>query len=634
MYNPFVIRDDEIHDRDLHDTPQRQWLEGVAPSATSRATYLKTALRRTHIYFGLGIFFSVLLLLSLRSAQLQIVKRKEYRAAADANRMRIERIHASRGEIIDRNGVTLTRNVPRFQVILNSLELPRNNPEREIALRTVSDATAVPFDELKVRLVNLRPPVSPIVLSSGLTLDEVYPLLVNTQGVSGISAEIISTREYIGGTEFAHILGYVGPIAPEQKDQYLAAGYLLNELIGQTGIEAALENTLRGADGRRYVEVDAVGQVKTVLAQEEATAGAAIKLTIDAELQRAAAQSLRDALAENRVARGAVIVLDPQSGEILTLVSLPDYDNNLFTVRSDQIRFDSLFSNPDNPLFPRAIAGTYPSGSTIKPALAASALQERVITPRSTYLSAGGLRVGQWFFPDWKAGGHGLTDVRKALAESVNTFFYILGGGYNDLPGLGIEKLADYLGRFGFGKLTGIEIPGEAAGLVATPQWKEEMKSEQWYIGDTYHMAIGQGDLLVTPLQIARMTAYFASGGKWTQPRLTTPPLTPPHGGGEADPQIDPEYIRVVREGLRDAVRYGSSRALQALPLTSAGKTGTAQWSSVKDTHAWFTGWAPYENPEISVTVLIEEGGEGSQTAVPVARQIFEWWYTNRMENK
>lgn len=637
MSNPFNIQEDNIHDRGLSETPRQQWHEGIAPHTAPEISYLKTSLKRRRLYAGFVIFLAVLFLLTGRSAQLQIIERDKYRAAADANRMRIERVRAARGEIVDRNDTPLTRNIPRFQIVLNPLDLPARGAQRSYALRTVAAAAALPFDELVAAASNLKPPVAPIILNSGLTLEEVYPFLLKTQHVPGVISEIISTREYIGGNSLSHILGYIGPIDLEEKSYYLEKNYRLGDLVGKVGLEATLEDILRGADGRRYIEVDAVGKVKAVLAQEEAHPGMRVKLTLNLKLQEAVAGFLRDALKKLERARASALVLNPESGEILAMVSIPDYDNNLFTIGDRRsAEFIELFTNPDNPLFPRAFAGTYPSGSTIKPAIAAAALQERVITPRRTYLSAGGLRVSQWFFPDWKAGGHGLTDVRKALAESVNTFFYIIGGGYNDLPGLGIEKLADYLGRFGFGKLTGIEIPGEVAGLVATPQWKEDIKKEQWYIGDTYHMAIGQGDLLVTPLQIARMTAYFASSGKWTQPWIVMETLN--HEGikslNDAGPQIDPEYIRVVREGLRDAVRYGSARALQALPLTSAGKTGTAQWSSVKDTHAWFTGWAPDENPEISVTILIEEGGEGSQVAVPVARQIFEWWYTNRMENK
>ena len=292
-------------------------------------------------------------------------------------------------------------------------------------------------------------------------------------------------------------------------------------MVGKNGLEASYEEYLRGVDGKSYIEVNAQGAPQTTVAFEEPVPGKTLALTVDAELQKKVSEVLKAYLAAARKTRAAAVVLNPQNGDILAMVSLPGYDANLFSKGAERGEtYRALLENPDHPLFARAISGTYPSGSTIKPAIAAAALDARVIVANTSVFSAGGIRVGQWFFPDWKAGGHGATNVIKAIAESVNTFFYMVGGGHEAFSGLGIDRLTTYLTGFGFGARTGIDIPGEAKGLVPNPQWKAERSDEPWYIGDTYHLAIGQGDFLVTPLQIARMTAYFASGGKWPRPHL------------------------------------------------------------------------------------------------------------------
>lgn len=594
--------------------------------------YLKPAFRKRHFQLAYGLLLLVLFFLAGRSVQLQIVEGQEYRSAAEINRIRIVRTPAPRGAIVDRHGAILTRNVPRFQITLNPLDLPREAEGRETILTKLAKLTQIPLDTLRESARLARLPVSPIVLTANLKLADVYPLLIATQDIPGIAVEIAAAREYLYGEAFAHLLGYLGSIDAREKPDFVARGYRLNDTVGKAGLEKTYEKFLRGRDGRTYVEVDAQGATQTTIAKEEALSGQALALMVDAELQRKVTEIMKTALSAARKTRAAAVALDPSTGGILAMVSLPSYDTNLFSggaTRGEAYR--ALLANSDHPLFPRAIAGVYPSGSTIKPVLAAAALQEGIITRNTSIVSTGGLRVGQWFFPDWKTGGHGVTNVTKAIAESVNTFFYMIGGGYDKFTGLGMERLPAYLERFGFGKITGIELPGEAKGFVPTPQWKEATKSGAWYIGDTYHLAIGQGDFLVTPLQVAQMTAYFASGGKWVEPRLTIRGVEQQNRStaDSAGPGIAPEHIETVRRGMRAAVTQGSARSLQALSISSAGKTGTAQWSSTKSPHAWFTGFAPYDNPEIVITILVEEGGEGSAMAVPIAREILDWWAQN-----
>ena len=323
------------------------------------------------------------------------------------------------------------------------------------------------------------------------------------------------------------------------------------------------------------------------------------------------------------------------------MVSLPAYNNNLFAKGIGQEDYNILINHPDNPLFNRAISGEYPSGSTIKPVWVAAALEERVVSENTTFLSTGGISIGQWFFPDWRAGGHGRVDARRAIAESVNTYFYNIGGGYEGFQGLGVDRLVNYGKLFGLGKQTGIDLAGEASGFLPSRAWKEEYKGESWYIGDTYHFAIGQGDLLTTPLQVAMFTSVFANGGKLYRPHFIKEILTgndEPFGQANNEPVregfISPYNIHVIREGMRQTVTAGSARSLQIIPAKVAGKTGTAQWSSKHDTHAWFTGFAPYDNPELAITILIEEGGEGSDAAVPVVREYLKWYFGEYKKEK
>jgi penicillin-binding protein 2 len=267
----------------------------------------------------------------------------------------------------------------------------------------------------------------------------------------------------------------------------------------------------------------------------------------------------------------------------------------------------------------------------------AAALQEGVVSENTGVLSVGGIRIGQWFFPDWKAGGHGRVDAKRAIAESVNTYFYYIGGGYEDFRGLGVEKINYYGDLFGLGKQTGIDLAGESSGFLPTPAWKENVRGERWYIGDTYHLSIGQGDLLVTPLQVAMFTSVFANGGKLYRPHFIRKILSSDDrviNETAIEPVredfIDAYNVNVVKQAMRQTVVSGSARKLANSTVEIAGKTGTAQWSTKKANHAWFTGFAPYDEPKIVITILIEEGKEGSEVAVPIAGEFINWYFSRK----
>jgi len=317
------------------------------------------------------------------------------------------------------------------------------------------------------------------------------------------------------------------------------------------------------------------------------------------------------------------------------LISFPDYDSTGISSGLSSEAYNKLISDPNKPLFNRAIAGAYPPGSSIKPYIAIAALADGVVNPDVFFDTPSEIVIGQWHFPDWK--DHGMTNVERAIAESNNIFFYALGGGYDKIKGIGINNMKKWWQKFGLGSRTGIDLATEASGLLPDPGWKEKVFGEPWYIGDTYHAAIGQGDLLITPLQMVRAVATIANGGKLLEPKLVQKisdkegNIVEEYGATVQNEQVaSPEVISTVQRGMRMAVTEGSARTLNDLPFKVAGKTGTAQFFGNQKTHAWFEAFAPYDDPEIAVIVLVEGGGGGYEIAVPVARNILEYYFANK----
>jgi penicillin-binding protein 2 len=514
-------------------------------------------------------------------------------------------------------------------------DLSFNDKNRQEQIQQIASLLNIPENEIQ----NILSPYPKnfkyyVTAKENIDYEEALLLKIKSQGVSGLYIETRNEREYLFPHEFSHILGYEGKITEDELKEKSTAGYLLNDYLGKTGIELSYEDILRGKYGEEGIEVDVTGQAIKVLYHQDAQNGKNLILTIDWEVQKKIREILQNYLKQYNKSRASAIMLNPQNGEVIALVSLPDFDSNLFAGGISSEEYKKLVENEDNPLFNRSIKGEYPSGSSIKPAIALAALQEKIVTDKTTFLSTGGLWLyDRWFFPDWSANGHGLTNIYKAIAWSVNTYFYIIGGGYNDIQGLGTDNLEKYLKAFGFGDKTGIDLAGESTGLVPTPVWKMKTKNEQWYIGDTYHLAIGQGDFLATPLQIANYTACIANGGTLYEPHLVKE-IMPNQGDSEIinpkilrDNFIDRENIDIVKRAMRQTVTIGSAQSLNNLSIAVAGKTGTAQWHPDKNNHAWFTGFAPYENPEVAITILVEEGGEGSSVSVPIAANILNWYF-------
>jgi penicillin-binding protein 2 len=616
--------------------------EDEATSIRERPLYLGTPFTHRRFLMLLLCVGSVLLALLGRAFWMQEVQGSLYAQLAESNRLRQEPLWPKRGIIRDRSGIILADNIPRFQVTMTprdlakgeQLSLDLGQAARLLGtsindLRVFADATGTVRDEA-------------VLVVDGLSYERAMSLAVALPHLAGFHLEIRPKRRYPLSPSIpslAHVLGYVGKVSEQEYSLRREEGYRRADEIGKIGVEATYERELRGQVGERVSEVDAFGRRRAGIREEPSVDGKEMRLTLDSQLQRAAEQALQAQLTRAKTTRGAVVAIDPRDGAILALVSWPGYDNNLFSGTVSSTAYRQLANDPSHPLFPRAWSGTYPSGSTVKIVISVAALAEKIITPLTSVMSAGGIRVGPWFFPDWKPGGHGVTNVRKAIAWSVNTFYYYIGGGYESFVGLGSDRLAGWMRRFGLGQKTGIDLPAEAAGFVPSKEWKQETKGEPWFLGDTYNLSIGQGDLLVTPLQVAQYAAAVANGGTLLHPHVLES-MKDVRGGERSGPTFaprstqlaDPGVFETVRLGMRDAVTYGSARALSVLPFPVAGKTGTAQWSSNKQTHAWFTGFAPFESPEMVVAVLLEEGGEGSSYAVPVAKDVFQAWWRLRTE--
>lgn len=585
------------------------------------------------------VVLAVLVLLG-RAGWMQVRQADMYQALAEANRLRRTHILPRRGIIRDRQGVIIADNISRFQVSLLPRDVPVEPERREAILSRTARLLGMPLADLS-HLVSVTGTArdETVLIAEQLSYPEAMAFAVAQPDLVGFALEVGSRRRYPASAQLqslSHVLGYVGKLSPSEYAEQRLRGYRRTDEIGKTGLERSYESVLRGSLGERVTEVDSRGRIRALVGDRPPVDGRDLTLSLDIVLQGEVERALRDGLVAAKVTRGAAIALDPRDGSVLAAVSWPAYDNNVFSGTVSSTVYQSLVNNPDQPLFARLWSGTYPSGSTAKIVISAVALAEKIITPATTIFSSGGIRVGPWFFPDWKAGGHGSVNVKGAIAWSVNTFYYTIGGGYESFVGLGVDALTKGFRQFGLGSSTGIDVPGEADGFVPSREWKERTKGERWFVGDTYNLSIGQGDLLVTPLQVADYTATIANGGELLRPHFVAAiedSVASSSLREQSDPTrvADQALVEVVRQGMRECVQYGSCRTLSDLPFLSAGKTGTAQAPAEK-LHAWFTSFAPYESPEIVVTVLLEEGGEGSSFAAPVAKRVLAAWWRLRGE--
>lgn len=606
---------------------------------TSEALENKTSI---NFYFHIIIIFIILAVFTNQLFKLQIVSGSQNQFLAEGNRIRLEEIKSPRGIIFDKNKKPLVKNTAYYSFEIIPADLPKEKKDRIKIYESIKEVQNIDLGKIidEIETTKLYS-IEPIDLKSPLTRDEAMSLEMKFYGTPGVKVDAIPTREYEYKNILSHILGYTGKVSQEELDKDKQK-YSMTDFTGKNGLELAYEEYLQGKKGARKVEVDSTGILQRELETLDPISGNDLITTLNLDLQKKTYEVLEAKIKEiskdkDYIKHGAVIVMNPQDGGIISMVNYPSYDNNQFSKGIKQEDYEKLLNNEEKPMLNRSVSGIYPSGSIIKPVIAVAGLDKGVVNEGTSINDPGEIKIGEWSFPDWK--NHGMVDIKKAIAESCNTFFYAIGGGWENIPGLGVEGIDEYLEKFGFGKTTNIELTGEEAGTIPTAKWKEEIKGESWYLGDTYHLAIGQGDFLTTPLQMVNAISAIANGGKLYKPHFVSSVL-------DKDGNTIKEYakellsdklinnnssIDIVREGMKQAVESGSgsARQLQDLPVSSAGKTGTAQFdaSDMKKTHSWFVAFAPYDNPEVAIVVLVEKGGDGFDAAEPIAKDVLNYYF-------
>ncbi len=635
------------------------------------------------ILYGLVILL-VFAWLTTRLYQLQIAWGDRFQLWADKNRFRLVPLEASRGIVYDRQGNILVRNAPRFIVTVIPAYLPDDPAATEAVFQRLSDLLALPatrastqeiarqsgLSSEEIAAVGIRSiqemvdqvwdsaPYRPLVIKRNIDRDTVFQIEEAHLDLPGVLVETEPVRHYPYGELISHLMGYIGFIPANQVETYEAKGYDVNkDHVGLIGAEAAFENLLRGRKGEKYIEVDVAGREVRTVSQSPPFPGKSLQLTLDLALQEEMAQALQRGLEQAGAEIGVAIAMNPQTGEILGMVSLPAYDNNLFSGGISAADYQRLSADPHHPLINHAISGRHPPGSAFKIVVAAAALQEGVITRRTTVNCQGTMLLPDQRFPDdpeqgqtfycWihnLGRGHGNVSIISGIAHSCDIYFYWLGGGFLDeFEGLGLERLVHYARLFGLGEPAGFDLLGENPGLVPTAKWKRLNYAEHWVTGDTYNMSIGQGYLLITPLQMLNVTAAVANGGILYRPQLLYQVLDN-DGNVVQDfaPEvirelpIDPQHLATVAEGMEAAVVWGSAQTAYLDTVRVASKTGTAEFFDPNippdeegnlPTHAWFTAFAPVEDPEIALVVFVYNGGEGTTTAVPIAAEILRYYF-------
>jgi len=689
------------------------------------------------IYILIGAVF---LVYTGRLFNLQVVKGAEYLARAEENRTNVINIPTQRGIIYDRNGVILARNVPSYNVTVTPANLPGNpvlvvdsyreyygfeeSPEAgavQEVYRKLSELTGIPlsnpdaYDEdgylteevtqffkacdndlgiTEIVLIgDTRAPYSPIQIACDVGEEVAMIIRERSVELPGVDIEVSSVREYPTGVSTSEIIGFLGPIPAIEEEYYTDLGFVANrDKVGYAGVESTLQDILGGRNGTRTVEVDVAGKILRDLEPPvEPIPGDNVRLTIDIRLQMAAREALiseidgwNSWIGYEKYPSGVVIAINPKTGEILSLVSYPTYENNRMARMIPAYYWEQLQKDPKAPLFNHAISAEYPPGSVYKMATAIGILNEDVVTPEQTIEDPGKITLEQSFAPNdplpltqdyvcylYKStnAGHGPVDFLRGVAESCDVYFYKVGGGYQDeVPeGLGIWRMNEYARALGYGVKTGIELPGEEDGLLPDPTWKRINQGENWATGDTYIATIGQGYVLSTPLQVLNSIATLANDGKHMKTTLvreiidsegdvvqsfepqqlwdiTVDPLIHEYDENflqtDVVKTVEPWVIEYAQEGMRQVVTIGTASSIfQGFEIPSAGKTGTAEYcdyvAQLKDickpglwpAHAWYVGYAPYDDPEIAVVAFVYNGDEGSKVAAPIVRRVMDAYF-------
>jgi penicillin-binding protein 2 len=589
------------------------------------------------------VCFLIILLLFAKTFQFQIVEGKKFSQLAEENQFIINQIQAERGVIYDKNLKQLVFNLPSFDLVCEKTELPESESEKEEVLKKITQILEIDLEEMKRQIEESEE--SKVLVFEDLEHQTLLVLETRAKEFSGFSIRQNSVREYWRGPTFSHLIGYTGKIRREELEANPGV-YSILDYVGREGLEKYYEKTLRKNSGELRIERDALGNIISREVTSLPESGESLVLWLDSDLQIKLKEELERILQGIGTKKAVAVAMDPKTGGILAMVSLPDFDNNLFQKGADMEELEELLRDPYNlqPLFNRVISGQYLTGSTIKPFIASAVLEEEIISPQKKINCQGLITIPNPYNleevttkDDWTV--HGLTDMRKAIAESCNVYFYTVGGGYGDQEGLGPTRIKEYLELFGWGEKTGVDLPAEVAGFLPDKEWKREVLNEGWWDGDTYNLSIGQGYLLITPLEVVNAFSVIANGGTLFQPHVVKEIVDKEKNVvEEIKPEIirqgfiDPQNFQVVREGMRQAVSgINSSQAsavfLSSLPVAAAAKTGTAELGK-NIYHNWLTVFAPYDDPEIVLTVMFESVEGVQAVALPAAKTVLNWYFT------
>lgn len=586
---------------------------------------LKTAGQRLDILTVILVLIFVALV--SRLAYLQVVRGPEYQRLAEGNRTRQVNVVAPRGDFFDRNGVVMVTSRPGFVVSI----VPGNKPTSPAVITQTAAILGLDPQEIIDKLSKSKTGFEPVRLKIDVGQNIVAAIEERRSELPGVVVEILPVRNYVHNQMGVHLFGYVSEISEPELATMGDKGYRAGDLIGQSGLESKYDPFIKGTDGGSLIEVDVAGRMVQVLSKKEPIPGNNIVLTIDYRLQKAAEEALDEQLkflqqqgGRRNAKAGAVVVLNPKNGEVLAMASRPAFDPNQFIGGISTKNWKAINDNPFHPMDNRAIAGEYPPGSTFKIVTGSAALELKKVTAEEQIFDSG----QHWLVPKGNAAGEALgwINFHQALSMSDNVYFYEMGNR------LGIDALEKYARMFGLGSYTGIDLPGESDGLVANRKYKELNYKEDWYLAETFDAAIGQGFQLATPLQMAVLMSEVANGGHRWRPHVVGKILSskgellkqaPIEETGHID--ISPETLKLVRDGLRGVSEAGGTGAgvFANFPVPVAGKTGTAE-NPHGDDHGWFVAYGPFDDPRITVAVIIEQGGYGSTAAGPIARKILE----------
>ncbi|MGA7827786.1 MAG: penicillin-binding protein 2 [Geobacteraceae bacterium] len=586
-------------------------------------------------FFVLTIAVSVLFfVLLMRLWYLQIVKTEDFQNLSENNRLRLVPVAASRGTILDRTGKILVDNRPSFSIAV----IPQEVTDKDGLLKSLSKLVGINEADLREKWDKAKKGkrYQPIILASNITRDQLEILEENRYFLPGLDVEMHPIRAYPYGLLGAHLFGHLGEISEQEMSSDRFKEYNPGDYVGKSGIERNWEKELHGADGGRQIEVDAMGRFLRTVSERNPTPGDSLELTVDLDLQKAAESAFGEQA-------GAAVALDVNSGEVLAFVSSPSFDPALFAGRMPAATWNKYLHDKRHPLENKALTGQYPPGSTFKIITAIAGLEEGLIDESTTFTCTGSYKYGNRSFRCWKRSGHGVVNLRKALRESCDVYFYHLG------EQLGVDKIAHYAKMFGFGAPVGVGLENEKAGLIPTAAWKLKRYGKKWLGGETLSVAIGQGYVLATPLQLAEMTAEVANEGIFYAPHLVKKVVSPT---GKVLQEFKPTVVRkldikastwrAVKKGLFAVVNEpgGTGAVARLVEVKVAGKTGTSQVVKLRDRrggipyqyrdHALFVAFAPYDNPEIAVAVVVEHGEHGGSAAAPIAAKILRAYFEGK----